>query len=101
MEMVHRYAHLSNDHLSEHASKIDAISNRNVTNMAQEENVVYIDSRYVAVISGAIIGTNNKTQLIVFKCFINIDKKSYTHIYTHWRGRSKITHLNYRQNTFS
>lgn len=72
MEMVHRYAHLSNDHLSEHASKIDAISNRNVTNMAQEENVVYIDSRYVAVISGAIIGTEKHTQHTEFKRKLNI-----------------------------
>ena len=44
-EMVQRYAHLSAGHLTEHASKIDAIIGRNVTNTAQEENVVYINSR--------------------------------------------------------
>ena len=43
--MVQRYAHLSTGHLSEHASKIDAILHHNVTNMAQEENVIYINSR--------------------------------------------------------
>lgn len=45
LEMVQRYAHLSAGHLSEHASKIDTILNRNVTNMAQEENVIYMNRR--------------------------------------------------------
>ena len=44
LEMVQRYANLSTGHLSEHASKIDTILNRNVTNMAQEENVIYINN---------------------------------------------------------
>ena len=45
LEMVQRYAHLSAGHLNEHASKIDAILSRNVTNMAQEENVVYLKAK--------------------------------------------------------
>lgn len=45
LEMVQRYAHLSAGHLNEHAGKIDTILNRNVTNMAQEENVVYLKVR--------------------------------------------------------
>lgn len=45
LEMVQRYAHLSAGHLTEHASKIDAIIGRNVTNTAQEENVVYLNVR--------------------------------------------------------
>ncbi|EGD4842876.1 integrase, partial [Shigella flexneri] len=32
-------------HLTEHASKIDAIISRNGTNTAQEENVVYLNAR--------------------------------------------------------
>ena len=43
--MVQRYAHLSAGHLTEHASKIDAIIVRNVTNMAQGENVVYLKAK--------------------------------------------------------
>lgn len=35
------YAHLSAWHITEHASKIDAIINRNGTNKAQGEKVVY------------------------------------------------------------
>ncbi|ENY7076578.1 site-specific integrase, partial [Shigella flexneri] len=45
LEMVQRYAHLSAGHLTEHASKIDAIISRNGTNTAQEENVVYLNAR--------------------------------------------------------
>ncbi|EGT5662636.1 hypothetical protein AGJ34_19040 [Cronobacter dublinensis subsp. dublinensis] len=45
IEMVQRYAHISAGHLSEHASKIDTILNRNVTNIAQEENVIYMNRR--------------------------------------------------------
>ena len=45
LEMVQRYAHLSAGHLNEHAGKIDTILNRNVTNMAQEENVVFLKVR--------------------------------------------------------
>ncbi len=45
LEMVQRYAHLSAGHLTEHASKIDAIISRNGTNTAQEENVVYLNVR--------------------------------------------------------
>lgn len=43
--MVQRYAHISAGHLSEHASKIDTILNRNVTNIAQEEHVIYMNRR--------------------------------------------------------
>ncbi|EFN9290341.1 site-specific integrase [Escherichia coli] len=43
LEMVQRYAHLSAGHLTEHASKIDAIISRNGTNTAQEEKVVYLN----------------------------------------------------------
>lgn len=43
--MVQRYAHLSAGYLTEHASKINAIIGRNVTNTAQEENVVYLNVR--------------------------------------------------------
>ncbi|HHQ5898336.1 TPA: integrase, partial [Enterobacter hormaechei subsp. steigerwaltii] len=45
LEMVQRYAHLSAGHLTEHASKIDAIIGLNATNTAQEENVVYLNVR--------------------------------------------------------
>ncbi len=45
LEMVQRYAHLSSGHLSEHASKIDAILERNGTNMSQGGNVFYMKSR--------------------------------------------------------
>jgi len=45
LEIVQRYAHLSASHLSEHASKIGTILNRHGTNMAQEENVIYINGR--------------------------------------------------------
>ncbi|HBN1858599.1 TPA: site-specific integrase, partial [Escherichia coli] len=45
LEMVQRYAHLSAGHLTEHASKIDAIISRNGTNTAQEVNVVYLNVR--------------------------------------------------------
>ncbi|MBA0187475.1 site-specific integrase [Pectobacterium polonicum] len=45
LEMVQRYAHLSAGHLTEHASKIDAILERNGTNMAQDENVIYMKAR--------------------------------------------------------
>ncbi|AIA72250.1 hypothetical protein GZ59_34730 [Pectobacterium atrosepticum] len=45
LEMVQRYAHLSSGHLSEHASKIDAILERNGTNMAQKENMFYMKAR--------------------------------------------------------
>lgn len=45
LEMVQRYAHLSAGHLTEHASKIDAIIGRNVTNAAQEEKVIYLKAR--------------------------------------------------------
>ncbi|EEL6718914.1 hypothetical protein DB223_19010 [Salmonella enterica subsp. enterica serovar Chester] len=47
-----------------------------------------------------IIGMKNRHQGIVFKCFIFIQKQSYTHNYTHWQRRSKITHPNTQQNTF-
>ena len=45
LEMVQRYAHLSAGHLTEHASNIDAIIGRNVTNTAQEESGVYLNVR--------------------------------------------------------
>lgn len=45
LEMVQRYAHLSTGHLTEHASKIDAIIGRNVTNTAQDEKVIYLKTR--------------------------------------------------------
>nr|WP_238556134.1 tyrosine-type recombinase/integrase [Dickeya sp. NCPPB 3274] len=44
LEMVQRYAHLSAGHLSEHACKIDAILERNGTNMSQGGNVIYMKS---------------------------------------------------------
>ncbi|KSB62992.1 hypothetical protein LFZ48_12825 [Salmonella enterica subsp. salamae serovar 56:z10:e,n,x str. 1369-73] len=44
-EMVQRYAHLSAGHLIEHASKFDAIIGRNITNTAQEKDVVYLNIR--------------------------------------------------------
>lgn len=43
--MVQRYAHLLAGHLIEHASKFDAIIGRNITNTAQEKDVVYLNIR--------------------------------------------------------
>lgn len=43
--MVRIYDHLSVGHLTEHASKIDAILERNGTDMAQAKNVIYMKAR--------------------------------------------------------
>ena len=45
LEMVQLYANLSSGYLTEHERKINAIIGRNVTNTAQEENVVYLNVR--------------------------------------------------------
>lgn len=45
LEMVLQYAHLSAGYLTEHAREIDSIIGRNVTDTAQEENVIYMSSR--------------------------------------------------------
>jgi len=44
-EMVQRYAHLSAEHLTEHARKLDSILGVHGTKMVQGENVVYLKAK--------------------------------------------------------